>query len=186
MRSSIFSDLHVFPEATNNTEIYMASVQTPSLREGNWIYEVAEIAAALLPLQTPYSVEKFEQSQSSASCHGKIWEHRICNELRHYFDFWLLYQLSVKWISPSKGCASPDKKNLNFAFPYADRLIYSFPLFCGQTTLVLFLTKKTTPLIHNLIHSLNWLQLALLYANKCPEAFYSQICGSLHYQQFGN
>lgn len=78
------------------------------------------------------------------------------------------------------------KKNLNFAFPYADRSIYSPPLFCGQTAPVLFLTKKPTPLIHNLIHCLNWLQLALLYANKCPEAFYIQICGSLRYQQFGN
>lgn len=81
---------------------------------GNGISEVAEIAAALLPRQTRYSVEKSEQSQSSASCHGKIWEHRICNELRHYFDFCLLYQLSVKWISPSKGCASPDKKKFEF------------------------------------------------------------------------
>lgn len=46
-------------------------LEAHSLREGNWISEAAEVAAALLSLPALYSV----------FCHGKIWEHRICNEL---------------------------------------------------------------------------------------------------------
>jgi len=57
-KSSIFSDLHFFLKATNNSKIYVTSVQTCSLKEGNGISEGAEIAAALLSLQTLYSVEK--------------------------------------------------------------------------------------------------------------------------------
>lgn len=72
-----FPDLRVFLKATNNTKIYMASLQACSLREGNWISEGAEIAA--LSLQTLYSVEKSEQSQLSAGCPAKTGEHRICN-----------------------------------------------------------------------------------------------------------
>lgn len=146
-------------------------------KHGNWISEAAEIAAALLSLQALHSVSamlKFGNTEF----------------VMNYSDslvFGLLCQLSIKWFSPLKRlCRSWFIKNNNFLFPYADSLIYSLLLLCGQITLVLFLTKKPSPLIHNLIHSLNWLHLALLYANKCPEAFYSQIGGSLHYQQFGN
>lgn len=59
----------------------MASLEARSLRKGNGISEAAEIAAALLSLQTLYSFEKSEQSQLSVAYRGKIWEHRVCNEL---------------------------------------------------------------------------------------------------------
>lgn len=77
---------HVFQtgvslKAANSTEICMASVRACSLREGSRGSEVAEITAALLSLQALQSVGELEQSHSPTGCLGKIWGHRLYNEL---------------------------------------------------------------------------------------------------------